>query len=231
MSVVSAKIQEASTAYLTATLNHLLNNMEKADDPDYGRLFELLSALPESEREQYLEIIIASITTMASDGARRAIEQVISELSASATDVFSQANLDAIAWAESRSAELVTSIDKTTRDGIKDLVTKAETEGWSTQQLAQELRDEYGFSSYRAEMVARTETAMADVQGSLAGWKASGVVDRKQFLAAPNCCSICQTYNRKIVDLDASFPGGDPPVHPNCRCDVIAVLKEQEGAE
>jgi len=179
----------------------------------------------EYESAVYQAGVQNELRKMATDGAKIAVDQVLGD---AAADVFSQANLDAIKWSESRSAELVSLIDKTTREGIKDLVAKAEREGWSNQQLAQELRDRYEFSAYRAEMIARTETAMADVQGSLKGWKDSGVVDRKEFLAAPQCCALCQTYNHKIVDIDDRFPFGDPPVHPNCRCDILPVLSDNE---
>jgi hypothetical protein len=213
--VAIAKIQAASKKYLGSIRDHLLSSVEKADTPDYSRLVELLAQLPEEERRQYLQAIEDAISTMAEFGVEAALKQ-IENLLPSGSDPFKQANEEAIAWAEERSAWLVTKIDETTRENIQTLVENAEKDGLSNQELAQQLRDSEAFSDARAEMIARTETAMADVQGNLAGWKASGVVEGKQFLAAPDCCDECQAMADVVVGLDEEFPEGDPPIHPNC---------------
>jgi hypothetical protein len=36
--------------------------------------------------------------------------------------------------------------------------------------------------------------------------------------------------NGEKVAIDEEFPEGDPPLHPNCRCDLLPVLAE-EGDE
>ena len=82
-------------------------------------------------------------------------------------------------------------------------------------------------------MVARTETAYADVQGNLEGYRASGVVAKKEWLVSQDeVCPECEALDGKVVDLDEPFPGqgGDgPPLHPNCRCDVLPVLQDEEA--
>lgn len=118
-------------------------------------------------------------------------------------------------------------ISDATRDMIRGVVRKALAEGWSTQELSRAIRDNAGFGSARANTIARTELAMADTQGTLAGWKATGLVAGKEWSAAPGCCDECQELNGQIVPLDASFPIGDPPAHPNCRCAVTAVLADE----
>ena len=115
-------------------------------------------------------------------------------------------------------------IDEATRDMIRTTATTAVQEGWSNQRLAAELKDAHAFSAERAENIARTETARAQIEGAIAGWKASGVVGGRQWKTAQDCCDICQELDGEIVGLDEDFDDGDPPLHPSCRCDLQAVL-------
>jgi SPP1 gp7 family putative phage head morphogenesis protein len=163
------------------------------------------------------------------------------------TDTLKRVSARSTAWAQDRAAELVGmkwidgelvenpdatwSITETTRTMLNTLVRNAMDEGQSNQELAASIRDSVAFSPERASLVARTETAMADVQGAIIGWKESGVVTGKQFLAAPDCCDDCQVQDGEIVGLDEEFSEGDAPLHPNCRCSVIAVLADDASDE
>ena len=136
-------------------------------------------------------------------------------------------NVNAVKFAEERAAELITRISESTRNMIREDVAEAMREGYSNDKLASTLEENYAFSGDRAETIARTETAYADVQGSLEGYRASGVVVAKVWITAPDCCDECEALNGVTVDLDEPFPddGGDgPPLHPRCRCDVLPVL-------
>lgn len=160
------------------------------------------------------------------EGARAALEQV--GIAGEDLDkMLSQVNAKAAAWAEERAGDLIDSVSETTRDRLRELVAQAIREGWSNDQLADALLGDDAFSGSRAEMIARTETADADVQGNLIGWKESGVVAQKQWIVAQDqVCDICEPFDGMIVDLDEEFPEGDPPAHPNCRCDVLPVLAD-----
>jgi SPP1 gp7 family putative phage head morphogenesis protein len=104
-------------------------------------------------------------------------------------------------------------------------------EGWASQRLSDEVQDSQAFSDVRAETIGRTEIARAHVQGNLTAWKASGVVDKKEWLTAEACCDECAELNGMIVDIDDEFPGGDAPLHPNCLCVELPVLTEQDNPE
>ena len=150
----------------------------------------------------------------------------------------------ATAWAHERAAELVGmkwvggelvanpnaewSISENTRTMLRSSVSTAMEDGLSNSELAKAIRDDTAFSADRASMIARTETATADVQGSLAGYRASGLVEGKQWLASDGCCDLCGELDGVIVGLDEDFPGGggDAPLHPNCECDILPVLPE-----
>ncbi|BCA57692.1 phage portal protein [Sphingomonas sp. HMP6] len=149
----------------------------------------------------------------------------------------------ATAWAHERSAELVGmkwidgelvanpkaewSISENTRKMLRSSISKAMEDGLSNAELAKAIRADTAFSADRASMIARTETAIADVQGSLAGYRASGLVEGKQWLSSDDCCDDCAALDGTIVGLDEDFPGGsDAPLHQNCRCDILPVLPE-----
>lgn len=182
-----------------------------------------------------VEPFIAGIATAAGNRA-------VSELGLFDDAVLAKVTEKASAYAENRAAETVGmkvvdgkwvtnpnpvwSITGATRDMLRITITAAMQEGLSNVDLANRIRESTAFSKKRSTMIARTETAMADVQGSIAGWKASEVVAGKKFLAAPDCCDHCQSLSGKVVPLDQEFNEGDPPVHPSCRCDLVAVLPE-----
>lgn len=160
-------------------------------------------------------------------------------------------NEKAVEYAKQRAAELVGMkwvdgelvpnpnaewrIDDSTREMLRGQVTQGMDEGWSNDRLADEIVDKnaYAFSDDRAEMIARTETAMADVAGNMAGYRESGlVVGKKWITAGDDEVSLeCELNgDAGVVGLDDAFPSGasEPPEHPNCRCDVVPVLAEDE---
>lgn len=148
--------------------------------------------------------------------------------------IVGQVDALASAYAATHGADLVTRISETTRGDIRELVVNAVDEGWSTDRLATAIEDALAFSESRSEMIARTEMAFAHVGGNIAGYRASGVVERKRWIVAQdNVCPICDALDGAEVDLDESFdfdgePVDGPPGHPNCRCDVIGVVAEPE---
>jgi len=139
-------------------------------------------------------------------------------------------NEEAVKWAAERAGELITQISETTREEIRVKVAQASAEGWSTDELADELTDSWGFDPSRAEMIARTESAFADIAGNRALYEASGMVSKVEWIMADaDVCDICEELDGKImgVDIDKSEL---PPAHPNCRCDILPILDPEEGA-
>lgn len=159
--------------------------------------------------------------------------------------ITNQLNDYALDYAKDRSAEMVGKkyvdgelvdnpnaewvIPETTREMLRADVSTAIESGASNDDLADQLAENYAFSDERAQTIARTETAKADVAGNLNAYKESGQVESKRWLTAPDCCDLCQDLDDVTVGLDEDFPddGGDgPPLHPNCRCDVLPVLSD-----
>ena len=100
----------------------------------------------------------------------------------------------------------------------------------------------------QANRVTRSEVLRASNYGAIDAFNASGVVEAKQWLTAEDSrtCSYCGPLNGRIVGVDKVFfkKGesylGDaetpitldyakvdaPPLHVNCRCTIIPVLKD-----
>jgi hypothetical protein len=124
-------------------------------------------------------------------------------------------------------------ISENTRKLLQGDVERAITEGMSTDQLKDVVMDNYAFSEERAEMIARTETAFADARGNMIAYQESGVVKGKKWILASNHPEDdeCDTNAAQgVIPLDEPFESGDmePPLHPNCLCDVVPVLAEME---
>lgn len=232
-------IRAAATKYLDGIRAALLkeinggaSKLAKADmSPDEFK--DWWDSLADDDRQEFVDRLEDLLGTMSADGADEALSQVFELVGYPAENaldaMLSQANEKAIAWAADHAARLVTQIDETTRGGIQDLVGKALEEGWSNDDLAARIQESEGFSDYRAEMIARTETAFADVQGNLAGYRESGVVEGQEWLIAQDeYCEDCDALDGMVVDIGGDFPDGPPPLHPNCRCTVLPVLTRAE---
>ena len=132
-----------------------------------------------------------------------------------------------VAFAQQTAAEMVTSVDATTREMLKGLVVQAMDEGWTVEALAERIKQSTAFDDYRATMIARTEIARADMAGNLIAYSASGVVLKKQwFKTLASESDVCDTNAAAgAIPLTQSFPSGDPapPSHPNCACVIVPV--------
>lgn len=167
-------------------------------------------------------------------------------------------NERAVAYADKRGAELVGmrnigtkenpewvtnpdakwSITETTRDNLNDLVTKAMSTdtAMGPNELRQAIIDSESFSISRADMIARTELAFADVAGNMAAYRASGVVVGKYWLLGsehPEYDECDTNADEGTIGIDDLFSSGDdaPPQHPNCECDVIPVTIDEMDSE
>jgi uncharacterized protein with gpF-like domain len=202
----------------------------KADggDPD---LHQVVDAILEKLNLDWGDLtpeLQQAIIRIATDGVSVAFDQIGVTPS---IDVLQQANAKAIEYAQQRAGELVTMIADSTREMIRSDVTTALEEGMSSADLADALEARYAFSADRAETIARTELAIADVQGNLAAYRASGVVSGKEWVLGSEHDEMDECDDAAdlgVVDLDDDFGGlGDPPAHPNCVCDVLPVLSDE----
>lgn len=100
----------------------------------------------------------------------------------------------------------------------------------------------------RAVTISRTELMKASNAGQVAAWRQAaemGLIpndSEREWLATigdtvtvknkatgktttkRRTCDQCRAMHKTRVSLWASFPGGNPPRHPNCRCTEILVV-------
>ena len=162
--------------------------------------------------------------------------QALVQIDASTETNVNLVNEKAVAYAKERAAVLVTNISESTRGMLRTDVATAMQEGWSNDKLSATLEDNYAFSSARSDMIARTETAYADVQGNLDAYKVSGVVESKEWITGAGCCDLCDELDGETIPLDDTFATEDgaiqgPPLHPSCRCDLLPITKDAESEE
>jgi SPP1 gp7 family putative phage head morphogenesis protein len=176
---------------------------------------------------------------LSSDAAREAVN-------------FDVVNDAAVEWAEGRAAEMIGKkrvdgelvdnpdarwrIDDTTREAIKSLTRDALEQGWSADQFTKQIIDDSAFDYKRANTIARTETRLANSNGTIDAWREVGRVEKKGWSTAEDdkVEEVCQA-NAEAGDipLDDVFPSGDsaPPAHPNCRCVIVGTTYANDEDE
>lgn len=152
-------------------------------------------------------------------------------------------NMDALSVGSiiSKSAtRMAKSYNKTTADLLKKELNEGLREGEGLRDLTKRVEGIYEFSdSYRAGMVAHTESFYVANEASREAYRQSGVVKSiRWYTADSDACQYCQPLNGKVININEVFfkkgevyegsAGGKlnldyrtidvPPIHPNCRC-------------
>ena len=134
-------------------------------------------------------------------------------------------------FAQEKAAELLKldgpmNLQRQTRERVRMLVAENLASGESLAQLKKRLREDFAFSSERAERVARTETSTALGQGERGAALAQGRDEKKWNTQGPDGITdetICLPNEAQgwIAAGDLFQSGHDTiPGHPNCRCRV-----------
>ncbi len=171
------------------------------------------------------------------------------ELSALGAEVaFNTTNPQVLTFLETQSGNRITRINGTTLNDLRETLSAGVREGESILVLRERVLDVFSRAGIvRANAIARTEVLRASNFGSLQGMRQSGVVDLKGWLSAKfgdlreghlqleeETAENPIPINDVFVDPDsgasALHPGGFgvPEADINCRCSVIAVVREPE---
>ena len=137
---------------------------------------------------------------------------------------------------------------KTTNDKLGKALARGIEKGEGVPELRKRVKDLFkDMATYRATRIARTETTKATNWAAETAYKESGVVKAKEWLvtADDRLCEFCRPMNGKKVKLgDTYFKEGEtvdgdkggslelsfediqhPPLHANCRCTLIPIIK------
>jgi len=226
-------LQEASIKVAQKVKTLYAKKLNKADD---------INSLSEDDRQSIQAIldeleldgisidIVDSITPEIIRAYKQAgilgVEQVGINVDSDMTDLLDKGALD---YAELRAGELIKDLTDTTLDELRDIISQALEDGLSPDELSDAIEEMGVFGASRSDMIARTELAFAHVKGNVDGWRETGLVEGKRSILGDNHeiddeCDEC--VDAGVVPLDDEFiPGYDfPPYHPNCVCDVLPVL-------
>ena len=138
------------------------------------------------------------------------------------------ANADAAQWAIDYGYSLIRGITDTTRVQVAREIRYFVDNSLTINQLRDRLLNSHLFSLSRAGAIAVTEVTRAYAEGNMAAWKASRVVEGKEWMTATDeiVCPICAPLRGQIARLAEPFGGRimNPPAHVNCRCWVLPVV-------
>lgn len=169
----------------------------------------------------FQDAIVTELQRVALAGAehgRATIEREVFGVKALDVAMWELANQAAAEWALSYGYELVRGILDTTRDWLQLQIAEYVNNSQTIGELIQRIQAGSGYSEARAHRIGVTEITRAFQMGSVAAWRASGVIEHKQVRVNEDekVCPICSAKSGKIYELDD--PEGDPPFHVSCRC-------------
>ena len=142
-------------------------------------------------------------------------------------------------WAQAYSYNLITRIDASTGRQVGSAVSSWMETGAHLDALIAQLEPIFG--RVRAEAIASTETTRAFAEGTLLGYRQSGLVIATEWKTARDerVCDICWPLRGQRGDLNGNFrhPGGigkagryagmifRHPAHVRCRCGIAPIVE------
>ncbi len=114
---------------------------------------------------------------------------------------------------------------------LKQTVLTAIHRGVSTQKLSRDLSERMKIGYNKAVTLVRTELNHAFNRAALDSMQSAGL-DHYRFVASfdHRTCPRCGGIDGLVFEVSESMPGENyPPMHPRCRCTVVATLGETAG--
>jgi hypothetical protein len=208
-------------------LEKALGKLAKADDSETDGIVSALDL-------KLLEGLTATHPWIEDVASDRAESELVSLGISEKSDFFDHANDRAAAYAEQRSAEMVTQIDESTRNMLRAKIAAGLEAGAMREDIIDSIMESDIFSEKRATLIADTEVAMANGQGALAGYKeakAAGVKLKKVWVCDSNPCDICEeNQDAGEIEVESEFPSGDDAetAHPGCLCHTESVVEDDD---
>ncbi len=209
----------------------LLDTVTPVKDIDLGSLLDFFSSTEELRRM--------------TSGILPIIERIFGESAQTFFDEsgmgleFDLRNPEVERWINSYVARQIGGINETTRDAIRELIRSGEAEGSSLEKIKESIREYFGDSTERRlNTIVRTEVIGSSNAGTLAAYKQSGVVQRKEWLTAidERTRDTHMEANGQVVGVNEDFMvgGGAGPAPGNiglagedcnCRCTLLPVIE------
>lgn len=97
-------------------------------------------------------------------------------------------------------------------------------------EIARQIKNDFGSSAYEAERLVRTESAKVQTSAQMDVYESSGVVSEVEFCATleNNTCDDCGAMDGRRFPLDNA---PQIPIHPNCRCVLLPVVDDWKSTK
>lgn len=185
----------------------------KAITVEIGQLFDM-----ESETVLGIQFITPFLTDFLKQAGIETMDQIAPAETFNQTDKISK-------LIAKRAKEYAVSVNNTTIEKLSSTLAQGIEEGDGIRDLSNRIEDTYGeFSTYRSELIARTEATTANNLGMVEAFKQSGVANAKEWINAGDSRVRDEHQDGigvggEIVELDSKFSNGlGFPQEPNCRC-------------
>lgn len=173
-------------------------------------------------------------------------------LMVSATGEFDMSDKAVSDFYEGRSQRVAKDVNFETEKQLRSTLSEGINAGETVDELSDRVNSTMGnMADYRGRRIARTESIRTNTFADVQGWTQTGQVSYKEwFIADGDACIWCQAMNGTKTELETNyFDMGDslftedengnqaqldisyediqgPPIHVNCRCVLLPVLKE-----
>ncbi len=219
----SEQLKEAADGFFEAQKARVIAKLQK-NAKSLKRKFNVDSIFDKSQEDGIaIDMIVPYIRQYLKDAGLESLEMIEPQAQ------FSDSTDRIKKFIKKRSEEFAESVNSTTLQGLEGTLSEGISAGEGIKQLSDRVEEVYtAASSYRSELIARTEATAANNEGILESYRQSSVVNGKEWIAYETSCEICLGMDGEIVPIEKSFSDGSqtPPAHPNCRCVMGAAFIE-----
>lgn len=216
------------------------------------RMAELIQEVVKLNGESSIESIQKTIQKSFSKAISKAVPEYIDPLIGTEGNVrmrFDVLDPNVTQFVNDRSFRFSFDVNEYTQRELKNQLNRGFEEGESIKTIKERVKMVFGFGdnkegNYRAQRIARSEVIRASNYGQEQAYIQSGVVSGKEWLTSfdERTCPACGAMDGRIIGLNQNyFNRGDifqgfnlnyedikgPPLHPNCRCTLVPVVKEE----
>lgn len=214
---------------------------------------------------------VSAITTGAMSSVSDALERMVEEFGQGAletviemagddkeipgNDTFNMRDPNVREYFEKLAGEHITGVTDTTKDRVREFLTKAYDDGLTVEEIADELAngENFAFGEARGELIARTEVLRGSNFGTLQGYRQSTLIDEKEWIHgsasdAPRDgsgednadhraldgkkVSLDDAWTEPVFEDELDYPGDGPPRQAcNCHCTVGAAMSDDPAGD
>lgn len=223
--LVNKRLDERSGDFKAAVLEvsreqkaRVLANLEGKKAISEGQILNRVA-----ENKLFAEMALPYFETLIAVAGKEALELVASgesfQVTPSVRDFLRQ-----------RADFFAETVNNTTLRGLSDTLSEGIEAGEGISELSARVERVYeDIEDWRAELIARTEATAVNNEGFIEGYRQSGVVVGKEWIATMDerVREEHANLHGEIVGLDDAFSNGlEYPSEPNCRCVVAPAVAE-----